>query len=147
MPTKLHTNILKAMNPLQFGLYVKLNALHCHATFMSEFYHLPFTPFEDDKGTGVYKGHKSAITGVVKPYRHTAAVCKQMCGHTDHVQVLGTVHYCNELLAESSEHCGLLLKARKRDPGSPRVLILDLPLTCCVAWKSHLISVPQLPHL
>lgn len=44
MPTKLHSNILKAMNPLQFGLSVKLNALHCHATFMSEFYHFFLLP-------------------------------------------------------------------------------------------------------
>lgn len=98
----------------------------------------PFTPFEDDEGTKFYVGHKSARTGVVKPYRHTAAVCKQMGGHTDHVQVLGTVHYCNELLAESSEHSGLQLKAWKRDPGSPRALILDLPLTCCVALEKSL---------
>lgn len=103
---------------------------------MSEFYHFFLLPhFKMIKAKNFTQGTR---TGVLKPYRHTAAVCKQMCGHTDQVQVLGTVHYCNELLAESSEHCGLLLKAWERDPGSPRGLLLDLPLTCCVALEKSL---------
>lgn len=116
---------------------IKCSSLPCHI-YVRILPLLPLTPFEDDEGKNFYIGHKSARIGVLKPHRHTAAVCKQMCGHTDQVQVLGTVHYCNELLAESSEHCGLLLKAWERDPGSPRVLILDLPLTCCVALEKSL---------
>lgn len=99
-----------------------------------------FNPFDDDddEGQNLYKAHKTARTEVFKPQRHNAAVCKQMCGHTDQVRVLGTVHNCNELLAESGEQCGLLLKAWERDPGSPRALLLGLPLTCCVALEKSL---------
>lgn len=97
----------------------------------------PSTPSEDD-GQKFYIVHKFAGTEVFKPHWHSGAVCKQMCGHTDQVRALGTVHYCNELLAESSEHCALLLRAWERDPGSPQVLILALPLTCCLALGKSL---------